>query len=173
MKINITGKGIDLTDRIKDQVDKKLGKLDKFIHEEMTANVILKEKKGEHRVEVTIPLKQYTIRGEQKDRDLFAAIDKVEDALERQIRKYKTRLMAKRRDGLVEAPEVEADTEEVEINIVKNKRFVVHPMSAQEACMQMDLLDHDFFVFENEESGEINVVSRRTDGGYGLISPEE
>jgi len=173
MKINITGKGMDLTDRIKDQVDKKLGKLDKFIQEDMAANVILKEKKGEHRVEVTIPLKQYTIRAEQKDRDLFAAIDKVEDALERQIRKYKTRIMAKRRDGVDVEPAFEADVDDAEIKIVKNKRFVVHPMGAQEACMQMDLLDHDFFVFENEESGEINVVYRRTDGGYGLISPEE
>ena len=173
MKINITGKGMDLTDRIKDQVDKKLGKLDKFIQEDMAANVILKEKKGEHRVEVTIPLKQYTIRAEQKDRDLFAAIDKVEDALERQIRKYKTRIMAKRRDGVDVEPAFEADVDDAEIKIVKNKRFVVHPMGAQEACMQMDLLDHDFFVFENQESGEINVVYRRTDGGYGLISPEE
>ena len=134
---------------------------------------------------MTIPMKRYTLRVEEEDRDLHNAIDKVQSVMERQIRKYKTRLTSKKRKGdpneIIGAPvdfvtdvaeeDVKAGTADVEdkIEIVRNKRFEITPMSAEEACMQMDLLGHGFFVFEEEESGEVCVAYRRTDGAYGLI----
>lgn len=177
MELNIKAKNINLTDKIRDMVNDKLGRLEKFLPEEADANVTLKGKKNYVKVEMTIPMKRYTLRAEEEDRDLNTAIDRVQEIMERQIRKYKTRLTAKKRKGdpaeiigaPVEAVDEVQDAEDEGIRIVRNKRFVIHPMSAEEACLQMDMLGHGFFVFEEEESGEICVVYKRTDGEYGMI----
>ena len=185
MDIKIKTKNLSLTDRVQDMVDDKLGRLEKFLPEDADATVTLKGKKNYVKVEMTIPMKRYTLRVEEEDRDLHNAIDKVQSVMERQIRKYKTRLTNKKRKGesheVIEAPiemieQMEEDDfkagaieGEEKIEIVRNKRFVISPMSAQEACLQMDMLGHGFFVFAEEESGEICVVYRRTDGAYGLI----
>ena len=185
MDIRIKTKNLSLTDDVRNLVEEKLGRLEKFLPEDADATVTLKGKKNYVKVEMTIPMKRYTLRVEEEDRDLHNAIDRVENVMERQIRKYKTRLTSKKRKGdpseVISAPvdlsaevEVEdskAGTADVEdkIEIVRNKRFEISPMSAEEACMQMDLLGHGFFVFEEEESGEICVAYRRTDGAYGLI----
>lgn len=177
MELNIKAKNISLTDKVRDMVEDKLGRLEKFLPEDADANVTLKGKKNYVKVEMTIPMKRYTLRVEEEDRDLNNAIDRVQEIMERQIRKYKTRLTAKKRKGdpaeIIGAPMEEMDdvveTEDDSIHIVRNKRFVIHPMSAEEACLQMDMLGHGFFVFEEEESGEICVVYKRTDGEYGII----
>ena len=177
MELNIKAKNINLTDKIREMVEDKLGRLEKFLPEDADANVTLKGKKNYVKVEMTIPMKRYTLRVEEEDRDLNTAIDRVQEIMERQIRKYKTRLTAKKRKGdpneVISAPiEVDPDiveTEDDTIRIVRNKRFVIHPMSAEEACLQMDMLGHGFFVFEEEESGDICVVYKRTDGEYGII----
>ncbi len=183
MKINIATRNISLTDKVRDMVESELGKLEKFLPEDADANVTLKGKKNYAKVEMTIPMKRYTLRVEEEDRDLAAAIDRVRDVMERQIRKYKTRLTAKKRKGrkeeivgvtmedLAQIDEA-AETEEDQIEIVRNKRFTIEPMSAEEACLQMDLLGHGFFVFEEESSEQICVVYRRTDGQYGIIETE-
>ncbi len=175
MELNIKTKNLSLTEKVRNMVDEKLGKLEKFLPEDADAYVTLKGKKNYVKVEMTIPMKRYTLRVEEEDRDLNNAIDRVQEVMERQIRKYKTRLTSKKRKGdvteVIGAP-VSAEAEEMDenaINIVRNKRFIVQPMSAQEACLQMDLLGHGFFVFEEEESGQICVVYRRTDGQYGII----
>lgn len=177
MELNIKAKNLNLTDKIRDMVDDKLGRLEKFLPEDADANVTLKGKKNYVKVEMTIPMKRYTLRVEEEDRDLNTAIDRVQEIMERQIRKYKTRLTAKKRKGdpsevigaPIEAADDVVETEDDSIHIVRNKRFVIHPMSAEEACLQMDMLGHGFFVFEEEESGEICVVYKRTDGEYGII----
>ena len=176
MELNIKTKNISLTERVRNMVDEKLGRLEKFLPEDADAYVTLKGKKNYVKVEMTIPMKRYTLRVEEEDRDLNNAVDRVQEVMERQIRKYKTRLTSKKRKGdvnevigaPVEAAEV-AEAVEDEIKIVRNKRFIVQPMSAEEACLQMDMLGHGFFVFEDEESGQICVVYRRTDGQYGII----
>ena len=175
MELNIKTKNLSLTEKVRNMVDEKLGKLEKFLPEDADAYVTLKGKKNYVKVEMTIPMKRYTLRVEEEDRDLNNAIDRVQEVMERQIRKYKTRLTSKKRKGdvaeVIGAP-VSDEAEEMDenaIEIVRNKRFIVQPMSAQEACLQMDLLGHGFFVFEEEESGQICVVYRRTDGQYGII----
>ena len=180
MELNIKAKNINLTDKVRDMVEDKLGKLEKFLPEDADANVTLKGKKNYVKVEMTIPMKRYTLRVEEEDRDLNTAIDRVQEIMERQIRKYKTRLTSKKRKGdpsevigapmeAAEAADITDDAEDDGIQIVRNKRFVIHPMSAEEACLQMDMLGHGFFVFEDEETGDIAVVYKRTDGAYGII----
>ncbi len=174
MELYIKTKNISLTDKVRNMVNEKLGRLEKFLPEDADGHVTLKGKKNYVKVEMTIPMKRYTLRVEEEDRDLNNAIDRVQEVMERQIRKYKTRLTAKKRKGdvseVIGAPApVEDEAEDTGFNIVRNKRFVIQPMSAQEACLQMDLLGHGFFVFEDEESGQVSVVYRRTDGQYGII----
>ena len=177
MKLNIYGKNIEITEAIRAAVEKKLGKLKKFLPEDADVNVVLNAKKGVHRIEVTIPLKKHIIHAEESNADLYAAIDKVEDVLERQIRKYKTRMLSKRRDSIKsyepELPEeVPVDDTVEEIEIVRKKKISVKAATPEEAIMQMDLLGHDFFIYVNDENGAINLVYKRKDGAYGLIEPE-
>ena len=177
MRFNIVGRNIDVTEGLKDAVEEKLGKLEKYFRPDTQINVTLSVEKDSQKIEVTIPMKGNIIRSEQESSDMYVSIDLVEEIIERQLRKYKTKLTASYK-GAVSISDfaesyIEEDFEEPdEIRIERTKRFAVKPMDPEEACMQMELLGHTFFVFRNADSEEINVVYKRKNGTYGLIEPE-
>ncbi|WP_294344476.1 ribosome-associated translation inhibitor RaiA [uncultured Clostridium sp.] len=176
MKIILVGKNVDVTEALKDSVEKKLSRLDKYFTKEYTANVTLKVQKSSHTIEVTIPMDRIVIRCEETTDDMYTSIDFVVDKLERQIRKQKTKLSRNMYNESLRFAEIKesAITSEPEEDgkIVKTKKFAVKPMSAEEAVLQMELVGHNFFVYMNDKSNEVNVVYKRKDGNYGLIEPE-
>ncbi len=172
MNINIRGDKIDVTESIKKYVKEKLARLDRYFEDasKIDAHVLVRARNGEQVIEVTIPTARYTLRAEEKNSDLYAAIDLVIDVLERQIRKNKTKLN-KRKEEIKDfafIPEEEEEYED-ENQIVKRKTIVSKPMSEEEAILQMELLDHDFFVFKNADEDCFSVLYRRKDGNYGII----
>lgn len=181
MEITIKGKNVEVTKALRDYAEKKVSKIQRFFEGDMIdAQVTMGIEKGLHIVEVTMQINGLLLRGEEKTGDMYASVDGAVDKIERQIRKYKTRINRRLRQigtHLVEAafapegPEVAEEAED-EARIVRTKRFAIKPMSVQEAVMQMELLGHDFYVFSNAETEEVNVVYRRKDGNYGLIEPE-
>ena len=176
MKFKITGKNFDVTEALKDRVNKKLGKLEKFFNPQTEAQVTMSIQRNRHILEVTIPSGGITLRAEVAGEDMYACIDKAEDILERQIRKNKTRLSKRLHSGAFEQPDAfRADTfveEETEFRVVRTKKFAVKPMPVEEAILQMNLLGHEFFMFSNAETNQVNVVYKRKDSNYGLIEPE-
>ncbi|MDD4146568.1 MAG: ribosome-associated translation inhibitor RaiA [Clostridia bacterium] len=175
MKFQFRGKNIQVTDALKERVEKKLGKLDKYFDTPPEAIVTLSVEKERHRVEVTIPLNGYILRGEEETNDMYSSVDQVVEKLEKQMEKYRTRL-SKRNKGAsikdIAASFVERTAVEEDPRLVRTKRFALKPMSVEEAILQMNLLGHSFFVFSNAENEEVNVVYRRKDGNYGLIERE-
>ena len=173
MKFRITGRKIDVTEGLKDKVTKKLSKLDKFFNEDSDADVRLIAEKNRHTVEVTIYQKGFIFRAEETNSDMYVAIDKIIDVLERQIRKNKTKISKRIIESAFENPISDSmaakEQEETELKILKTKRFDIKPMSAEEAILQMNMLGHTFFVFTNADSGAVNVVYKRKDGNYGLL----
>ena len=177
MRIMVRGKNIEVTDALRDYVAKRLGKLEKFFELD-DAQVTLLVERENHVVEVTIPINGMILRGEEETGDMYSSIDLVVDKLEKQLEKYKTKLLDRRPKNL-QAPvrELPADllgqSNEAEDmpRIVRTKRFAVKPMAVDEAVMQMNLLGHSFFVFTNADTEDVNVVYRRKDGNYGLIEP--
>lgn len=176
MKLNLKGINIDITQGIKDYTEKRFSKLNKYFDKELKINSTLSVERGVHKIEVTIPVEGFILRGEDKTRDMYSSIDNVVDKIERQIHKYKTRINRKGKAVKVDlAPGIDTllDEQEEEIpEIVKTKRFAVKPMTEEEAVLQMGLLDHSFFVFLNADTEEVNVIYKRRDGQYGLIEPE-
>ena len=177
MRYTITGRNIEITDGLKKAVEEKLHKLGKYFTEDTEAKITLSVQKEEHKIEVTIPTKQGLIRAEEVSEDMYVSIDKVEDIIERQIKKFKNKLVDRKQSGVSFSElfinEEDSDVEEEdEIKIVKTKRFSIKPMDPEEACLQMELLAHDFYVFRNAISDEICVVYKRKDGKYGIIEPE-
>lgn len=172
MQIAIRGKGIDVTNALKDHVEKKVGKIEKFFEVPLTAQVTLNVERDRHIVEVTVPINGLYIRGEEATGDMYASIDLVVDKLEKQIEKYKTRIARKLRGGEARESGGADFGATGEPKVVKTKRFSVKPMSVEEAVMQMNLIGHDFFVFSNAETKQVNVVYRRKDGNFGLIEPD-
>ena len=176
MKFNITGRNINVSDGMKDQIDRKLGKLSKFFKEDTICNVTLSTEKNMYKVEVTIPVKDGVIRAEETTSDKFQSLDLVVDIIERQIRKYRTKLLNRHQaaadfsDAFNEEPD--DDTNEEEINIVRTKHFDLKPMTPEEACLQMELVGHSFFVFQNDDTGNEAVVYKRKENSFGLIDPE-
>lgn len=173
MKIVMYGKKFDISDNVKSIIEKKLSKLDKFFNDDAQAKVTLSvQKSGLHTVEVTVFSGGMIYRAEESAPDLKDSLDRDIDILSRQIRKNKTRLERRLRDTAFDpAPDV-TDTpieEESNFNIVRHKRYSVKPMSPEEAVLQMNLLGHSFFVFQNAQTDEINLVYRRNDKDYGLI----
>lgn len=169
MKYLIRGEKIQVTDSIKDYIQEKLSKMDKYLDnpENVEAKILIKVKGVEQRVEVTIQTKGYFLRAEEAHSDLYAAIDLIIDKLERQFRKYKTKLLDKsRQENIQDSFDIE---EAVEEEIVKRKKIYLKPMDEEEAIMQMELLGHTFFVFKNIETDTICVIYKRHDGNYGLI----
>jgi len=181
MNYNIRGENLEVTDAIQEYVKKKVSKLNRYFDTPPTSDVHVKLSvyNNEQKIEVTIPMKDLLLRGEEQHQDLYAAIDLVVDKLERQIRKYKTKVNRKaRQEGSpkhifaeMEKEARNAQDESDEFEIVRTKRFNLKPMDSEEAILQMDMLDHAFFVFTNAVSGDTNVVYRRKDGRYGLIEP--
>jgi len=175
MKFIISGKGFDVSEALKERAIKKLGKLDKFFNEDTEAHVTMSVQKNRHILEVTIPYNGITFRAEVESEDMYSAIDKAEEILERQIRKNRTRLEKRLRTGAFKPENFRKDIdveEEEEFKVVRTKRFAIKPMPVEEAILQMNLLGHEFFVFTNAETNDINVVYRRKDGNYGLIEPD-
>jgi len=160
-------------------VEKKLGKLDKFFKDESEARVVIGTIKDNDYIEATIYAAGMMYRAEASDKEILAAIDKIVDVIERQIRKNKTRLSKKiKRDATLDANLISGATytegeETKEFEVVKTKRFTVKPMSVEEAILQMNLLGHTFFVFKNQETDEMNVVYKRKDGKYAVIESIE
>lgn len=175
MKFIIVGKNIDVTPSLKETVESKLGKLERYFTPDTEIHVTLSVQREHQKIEVTIPVKGNIIRSEQESTDMYVSIDLVEEVIERQLRKYKNKLVAKHQEGNNFNKEL-FDTEETfddgEIKIVRTKKFGIKPMFPEDACVQMELLGHNFFVFSNAETDEVCVVYRRKDGTFGLIEPE-
>jgi len=174
MRISVKAKNTQVTEPLTDYIEKRFAKLEKyFVDADLAGTVTLVVEKGLHRVEATIPLTRYILRAEDSSNDMYASIDGVVDKLERQIRKYKTKINRKGKvPTFTELPPVQdAPVVEDEEKVIKTKTFVVKPMDEEEAIMQMELLEHDFFVFLNADTNSINVVYKRKDNHYGLIQP--
>ena len=178
LKYNVRGENIEVTDALRSYVEKRLKKLEKYfdLNQDMIAHVNLKVYRDHKaKVEVTIPLPYLVLRAEETTDDMYRSIDFVSEKLERQIRKYKTRVNRKSRekginDFFVESAEEDSkDKESNEFTIVRNKQIGLKPMSPEEAILQMNMLEHDFFVFQDGETSGTSVVYRRNDGRYGLI----
>ena len=172
MKMNIRGSRVKITSAINDYIEAKIGKLDKYLEnpDDVTANVVVKVKGKDQTVEVTIPMKKLILRAEDTHNDLYAAIDLVSEKLERQIRKNKTRMKKRVKEITDINIDFKVDKEEDEKGrIVKRKLVETKPMNEEEAILQMNLLGHDFFVFTNEATNQINILYRRKDTNYGII----
>ena len=169
MKITIVGRKFHVTDDLKNKVEKKLSKFDKFFNDEASANVTMRSQKNDEILEITIFYKGTMFRSEVADKEIENALDKSIDIIERQIRKNKTRLEKKFKTGAFES--IPFDDEEDEIKITKTKQFVISPMNVEEAVLQMNLLGHSFFLFLNEENDSINLVYKKSNDEYGVIEP--
>lgn len=174
MNYTVSGKNIEITNGLREAVVDKLSKLERYFTPDTEVNVTLSVEKERQRIEVTIPIKGTIIRAEQVSSDMYASIDLVEAVLERQLRKYKNKIVDQKQSAMALSQVFleEESTEEDEIKIVRSKRFAMKPMDVEEACVQMELLGHDFFVFRNAETDEVNVVYKRKGNTYGLIEPE-
>ena len=174
MRITITGRNIDLTDGLKNAIDSKLGKLEKYFTPDTDVFVTLSVEKERQKIEVTIPVKGNIIRSEQVSNDMYVSIDLVEEVIERQLKKYKKKIISKHQNAASfkkEFIEKESDVDD-EIRIIRTKKFDMKPMYPEDACVQMELLGHDFFVFCNAETERVNVVYKRKSNTYGLMEPE-
>ncbi len=176
MRFTITGRNIDVTDGLRSAVEEKIGKLERYFKPDTEVLVTLSVEKDRQKIEVTIPVKGNIIRSEQVSSDMYVSIDLVEEIIERQLKKYKTKLVdAKQSGGSASFSQAYMDEEyddPDEIKIVRTKRFGIKPMDPEEACVQMELLGHSFYVFRNSETDEVNVVYKRKNDTYGLIEPE-
>ena len=176
MKFIIIGKNIDVTPGLREAVESKLGKLERYFTPNTEIHVTLSVQKGHQKIEVTIPVKGGLVRSEQESSDMYVSIDLVEEVIERQLRKYKNKLVAREQEGGNFKQEFFEEDDKIEdagyIKIVRTKKYGFKPMYPEDACVQMELLGHDFYVFCNAESDEVNVVYRRKNGTFGLIEPE-
>lgn len=174
MKITIRGDKLEVTKSIKEYVNDKLSKLDKYFSDpdDIKASVLLKVKNNEQTIEVTVPTSHFTLRAEEHHADLYAAIDLIVDKLERMIRKNKTKISKHYKDvpSFELALDFEPYSEEDDIKIVKRKDVESKPMSEEEAVLQMELLDHDFFAFKNLDEECVSVLYVRKDGKYGILN---
>ena len=176
MKLNIRGDKLVVTDAIKAYIDEKISKLDKYFeNDDIEAKIVVKVANNKEIIEVTVPTNKYTLRAEERNEDLYAAIDLVIDKLERQIRKNKTRLNDRyKKENFMDfnfdfIEEFESDKEDEEL-IVKRKNIDIKPMDEEEAILQMELLNHDFFVFKNIDEECTSVLYKRKDGKFGIIN---
>ncbi|MCR4938094.1 MAG: ribosome-associated translation inhibitor RaiA [Lachnospiraceae bacterium] len=174
MKFTIVGKNIDVTDGLRNAVEEKIGKLEKYFTEDTEVHVTLSVEKDRQKIEVTIPVRGNIIRSEQVSNDMYVSIDLVEEIIERQLKKYKTKITDRQQDGGYFKKEyLEKDfMDDEEIKIIRSKKFDIKPMYPEDACVQMELLGHSFYVFCNAETDQVNVVYKRKGNTYGLIEPE-
>ena len=180
LNFNIRGENIEVTPAIREYVESKIEKVERYFNEDLSANANVNLKVYNDRqtkVEVTIPMKNLTLRAEERHNDMYAAVDLIVDKLERQIRKHKTKVNRKFRDregvGVYFATATQAgpatESSEEEYTIVRTKQFDLKPMDQEEAVLQMNMLGHDFYIFTDAESDATNIVYKRRDGKYGLI----
>ena len=174
MKFIIVGKNIEVTEGLRSAVEDKIGKLEKYFTDDTEVHVTLSVEKDRQKIEVTIPVKGNIIRSEQVSSDMYVSIDLVEEIIERQLKKYKNKLIDKKQASSYFKQEfVEKDyMEDEEVQIIRTKKFDIKPMYPEDACVQMELLGHSFFVFRNAETDQVNVVYKRKGNTYGLIEPE-
>ena len=174
MEFIIVGKNIDVTPGLRANVEEKIGKLEKYFSPDTEVHVTLSVEKERHKIEVTIPVKGSIIRSEQVSNDMYISIDLVDEIIERQLKKYKNKIIDKEQAAESFKREyIERDyQDEDEIKIVRTKQFDMKPMYPEDACVQMELLGHNFYVFHNAETGMVNVVYKRKANTYGLIEPE-
>lgn len=174
MQFTITGRNIDITESLENAIREKLGKLDRYFSPETEVIVTLSVEKERQKIEVTIPVKGSLIRSEQVSNDMYVSIDLVEEVIERQLKRYKTKIIDKKQSSasFSDAYLEDDGADDEEIKIVRTKRFAIKPMDPEEACVQMELLGHSFFVFRNSETDEVNVVYKRKGNTYGLIEPD-
>jgi len=175
MNYIISGKNIDVTEGLKAAVYDKLGRLEKFFSEDTKAQVTFSVEKERQKIEVTIPMKGHIIRAEQVSDDMYVSIDMVVEIIERQVVRYKKRIVDQEQDAAYFQDsflDEEDESDDDEIQIIRSKRFAVKPMYPEDACVQMELLGHNFYVFRNAETDEVNVVYKRKGNTYGLIEPE-
>ena len=174
MKCVILGRNIEVTPGLKAAVEDKLGKLDKYFNPDTEVHVTLSVEKERQKIEVTIPVKGSIIRSEQVSNDMYVSIDLVEEIIERQLKKYKNRIIEKKQSAQAFSQSyIDNDyADEDEIKIVRTKKFDIKPMYPEDACVQMELLGHSFYVFCNAETDQVNVVYKRKGDSYGLIEPE-
>lgn len=175
MRFIITGRNIEVTEGLKTAIEEKIGKLDRFFSPETEVTVTLSVEKERQKIEVTIPVKGNIVRSEQVSSDMYVSIDLVQEVIERQLKKYKSKIVDKKQlsEDLFAKEFLEKEfEEEADIKIIRTKRFAIKPMDPEEACIQMELLGHSFYVFFNAETEEVNVVYKRKGNTYGLIEPE-
>ncbi len=174
MNIIISGKNLSVSDGLRAAVEEKLGKLERYFTPDTEVIVTLSVEKERQKIEVTIPVKGTIIRSEQVSNDMYVSIDLVEEVIERQLRKYKNKIVDRKQESSnfqKEFLEKEFE-EEDEVKIIRTKKFGIKPMYPEDACVQMELLGHNFFVFYNAETDQVNVVYKRNNNTYGLIEPE-
>ena len=174
MQFIISGKNLDVTDGLKAAIEEKIGKLERYFTPETEVHVTLSVEKERQKIEITIPMKGNIVRAEQVSDDMYVSIDLVEEVIERQLRKYKNKLVDRQQSAasLSKAFIEEEIEEDDEIKIIRSKKFGMKPMDPEEACIQMDLLGHNFYVFRNAATDEVNVVYKRKGNTFGLIEPE-
>lgn len=176
MRITITGRNIELTEGLKAAVEDKLGKLEKYFAPDTEVFVTLSVEKERQKIEVTIPVKGNIVRSEQVSNDMYVSIDLAAEVIERQLKKYRNKFRADQQAGAASLRtdfiENHYEEDDEEVRIVRTKKFDIKPMYAEDACVQMELLGHDFYVFCNAETDEVNVVYKRKGNTYGLIEPE-
>jgi putative sigma-54 modulation protein len=174
MLVTVNGKNVEVTEALREYADKKVSKIAKFFEKSPRgAQVTLSTERGKHIVDITIQVDGLLLRGEEKTNDMYASIDGAVDKIESQVHKYKTKINRRfREENKVIVNSVIAQEEVGEPVIKRSKRVAIKPMSVEEAIMQMDLLAHDFYVFTNGDTDQVNVVYKRKDGHYGLIEPE-
>ena len=173
MRYNIRGEKVEITDAIRSYIEDKIGKLDKYFDEaeNIDANVVIKVRGKEQKIEITVPAMHYTLRSEESHDDLYAAIDLTVDKLERQIRKNKTKITSKIKKNIIQNFEIDLEDsfEEDDSKVLKRKKIDMKPMDEEEALLQMNMLGHSFFVFKNVDTDSVCVIYLRKDGNYGII----
>ena len=174
MNYIISGKNIDVTEGLKTAIYDKLGRLEKFFTDDTDAQVTLSVEKERQKIEVTIPMKGHIIRAEQASDDMYVSIDLVVEVIERQVTRYKKKIVDKEQNANYIKDDFfsDEDTDDEEVKIIRSKKFAVKPMYPEDACVQMELLGHNFYVFRNAETEEVNGVYKRKGNTYGLIEPE-
>ena len=174
MNLVISGKNLDITEGLRSAIEEKIGKLERYFTDTTEVHVTLSTEKNRQKIEITIPMKGSIIRAEEVSSDMYVSIDLVEEVIERQLRKYKNKLIDKEQNAAhLSQSFIEADDyEEEDIQIIRSKKFAMKPMDPEEACVQMELIGHNFFVFRNSETDEVNVVYKKKGNTYGLIEPE-
>ena len=175
MRYTITGRNVNVTPGLRAAIEEKIGKLDRYFNPDTEVIVTLSVQKDRQKIEVTIPVKGNIIRAEESSSDMYVSIDLVEEIIERQIRRYRKKLIDKKQAAISFSQafiEEEDEVQDDEIQIVKTKKFAIKPTIPEEACLQMEMLGHSFYVFLNADTDQVNVVYKRKNGTYGLIEPE-